>query len=182
MDLHCYYFPHPTTPFSVLHLHVIQSPFVAFIMLQFHCFVYVSVISISHWVRKSWIQLCSLSSPLYSQHLEYWLTQRRGQALFVNSVTRWWQWWWPGIRRNCYVSTSALFCMMLHNVIREMGEASLTAIQRGFTTPNNSFLYSLESRWTCIDKTYSGGQMQSVYQGWKNDKVTGFKNYLWQLV
>lgn len=49
-------------------------------------------------------------------------------------------------RRNCYVSTSALFCMMLHKVIREMGEASLTAIQRGFTTPNNSFLYSLESR------------------------------------
>lgn len=108
MDLHCYYFPHPTTPFFVLHLHVIQSPFVAFIMLQFHCFVYMSVISTSHWVRKSWIQLSSLSSPLYSQHLEYWLTQRRGQALFVNSVTRWWQWWWPGIREEIVMSLQVL--------------------------------------------------------------------------
>ena len=48
-------------------------------------------------------------------------------------------------RSNGNISTSALFCMTLHKVIKEMREASLSFIQRSFTTPPNSFLYSLES-------------------------------------
>lgn len=50
-----------------------------------------------------------------------------------------------GNRSNGNISTSALFCMTLYKVNKEMRAASLSVIQRSFTTPPNSFLYSLES-------------------------------------